>query len=83
MTTLEEVRARFARDQGLPFTSALTEVSILDALMPLGELTGRGMATLLLHHPRKRTAAPGQAARGHGALLGHIDIATTGMASRL
>src|SRR2546421_12309948 len=32
MTTLEEVRARFARDQGLPFTSALTEVSNLDAL---------------------------------------------------
>ncbi len=32
MTTLEEVRARFARDQGLPFADALTEVSILDAL---------------------------------------------------
>src|SRR5437764_6603359 len=32
MTTLEEVRARFARDQGLPFADALTESSILDAL---------------------------------------------------
>jgi hypothetical protein len=32
MTTLQEVRARFARDQGLPFTDALTEPSILDAL---------------------------------------------------
>lgn len=32
MTTLEEVRARFARDQGLPFADTLTELSILDAL---------------------------------------------------
>jgi Transposase DDE domain len=32
MTTLEEVRARFARDQGLPFADSLSEVSILDAL---------------------------------------------------
>jgi hypothetical protein len=32
MTTLEEVRARFARDQGLPFADALTEASIRDAL---------------------------------------------------
>src|SRR5437763_3515944 len=32
MTTLEEVRARFARDQGLPFANSLTESSILDAL---------------------------------------------------
>ena len=32
MTTLQEVRARFARDQGLPFADSLTESSILDAL---------------------------------------------------
>jgi len=32
MTTLEEVRARFARGQGLPFADALTEHSIFDAL---------------------------------------------------
>ena len=32
MTTLEEVRARFARDQGLPFADSLTQSSILDAL---------------------------------------------------
>jgi Transposase DDE domain len=32
MTTLEEVRARFARDQGLPFADSLSEQSILDAL---------------------------------------------------
>src|ERR1700688_2170143 len=32
MTTLEEVRARFARDQGLPFSASLSQDSILDAL---------------------------------------------------
>src|SRR3982751_4290958 len=32
MTTLQEVRARFARDQGLPFADSLTASSILDAL---------------------------------------------------
>src|SRR4051794_3189283 len=32
MSTLEEVRARFARDQGLPFADSLSEVSIKDAL---------------------------------------------------
>src|SRR3954465_8046537 len=32
MTTLEEVRARFARDQGLPFSDSLSRDSILDAL---------------------------------------------------
>jgi hypothetical protein len=32
MTALEEVRARFARDQGLPFSDSLSEASILAAL---------------------------------------------------
>jgi hypothetical protein len=32
MTTLEEVRARFARGEGLPFADSLSELSILDAL---------------------------------------------------
>jgi hypothetical protein len=32
MTTLNEVRARFARDQGLPFADALTERQIREAL---------------------------------------------------
>ena len=32
MTTLEEVRARFAHDQGLPFAVSLSRASILDAL---------------------------------------------------
>ena len=32
MTNFEEVRARFARDQGLPFADTLSELRILDAL---------------------------------------------------
>src|SRR5580698_6668107 len=32
MTTLESVRARFARNAGLPFTNVLTEANILDVL---------------------------------------------------
>jgi Transposase DDE domain len=32
MTTLDEVRARFAQDQGLPFSDSLSEASILAAL---------------------------------------------------
>ncbi len=32
MTTLKEVRARFARNEGLPFAEVLTEASIRDAL---------------------------------------------------
>ena len=36
MTTLEEVRARFARDQGLPFVASLSQDSILDALKQHG-----------------------------------------------
>src|SRR5215470_10839246 len=36
MTTLQEVRARFARDLGLPFADSLSERSILDALQEHG-----------------------------------------------
>ena len=32
MTSLEAVRARFARNEGLPFTDILTEANILDVL---------------------------------------------------
>ena len=47
--------------------------TILELLLPLRTLTARGMAVLLLHHPKKGHALPGQAGRGHGALLGHVD----------
>src|SRR5438067_2525879 len=36
MTTLQAVRARFARDQGLPFADTLSERSIRDALREHG-----------------------------------------------
>jgi hypothetical protein len=58
----------------LPGKSENDAVSMLEALMPLRRLTSLGMAVLVLHHPRKREAAPGQAPRGSGALLGHADI---------
>jgi hypothetical protein len=32
MMSLEQLRARFARDEGLPLADVLTEASILDAL---------------------------------------------------
>jgi hypothetical protein len=34
MATLEEVRARFARDQGLPFAASLSRASILAVACP-------------------------------------------------
>jgi AAA domain len=48
--------------------------AILDALMPLDELKRAGTGVLLHHHPAKGARAPGLAARGHGVLLGHVDI---------
>ncbi|HKI36576.1 MAG TPA: AAA family ATPase, partial [Gemmataceae bacterium] len=47
---------------------------MLEALLPLQHLTERGMAVLLLHHPRKGAPADAQAARGTGALAGYADI---------
>jgi hypothetical protein len=51
-----------------------TARSVLDTLMPLAALTRRGMAVLALHHPGRGPDRLGQAARGSGALLGHVDI---------
>jgi hypothetical protein len=47
---------------------------MLDALVPLRQLTDGRMAVLLLHHPRKGVAPEGQAARGTGSLTGFVDI---------
>jgi len=44
------------------------------ALRPLDQLTAAGLAVLLMHHPRKGTLLPGQAARGSGALTSYADI---------
>jgi hypothetical protein len=48
--------------------------AMLDALLPLQRLTRRGVCVLVLHHPRKGEVKAGQAARGSGALAGHVDI---------
>jgi AAA domain-containing protein len=48
--------------------------AMLEALLPLQRLTRRGLAILLLHHPRKERSAGGMAARGSGALTGFADV---------
>jgi hypothetical protein len=48
--------------------------AIFEALLPLNVFTRAGLGVLLLHHPKKGEPAIGQAARGSGALLGHVDI---------
>jgi hypothetical protein len=45
------------------------------ALASLRELTDRGIAVWVLHHPRKGRLREGQMARGAGSLLGVVDIA--------
>jgi hypothetical protein len=47
---------------------------MLEALVPLSRLTSQGCTVLMLHHSRKCAAAPGQQARGSGALSGHVDV---------
>lgn len=47
---------------------------MLEVLLPLQRLTTLGICVLVLHHPRKGESTPGRAARGSGALTGHMDI---------
>jgi hypothetical protein len=49
-------------------------VAITDFVLPLHELTEEGASVLLLHHPRRKDSPVGQAARGSGALQGHVDV---------
>jgi hypothetical protein len=48
--------------------------TVLEALLPLGDLTRLGMAGLVLHHPSKADGRLGYSSRGSGALLGHVDV---------
>jgi AAA domain len=51
----------------------------LNFLMPFSRLLGAGAAVLLMHHPgRKSGHRLGDAARGSGAFLGHVDISIGG-----
>jgi len=47
---------------------------MMQALLPLEVLQAVNMAVLLVHHPSKQPGAEGQRARGHGTLIGHVDI---------
>ena len=58
----------------LPCASENLADNMLKALLPLQDLTARGAALLLLHHPKKGDTRPGQAARGSGALPSFVDI---------
>jgi hypothetical protein len=58
----------------LPGRSENDAAAMLDVLLPLQELTRRGVGVLILHHPRKKESAPGRMARGSGALSGSADV---------
>jgi hypothetical protein len=58
----------------LPARSESEVGSVMEALLPLQQLTGAGLAVLLLHHPRKQGGPDGLWARGSGALPAHADI---------
>jgi hypothetical protein len=47
---------------------------VLDVLLPLNALAAQGMAVLATHHPARGPRPAGEAARGSGAILGHVDI---------
>jgi hypothetical protein len=58
----------------LPAHSELTADAMLEALLPLQVLKAEGVSILFAHHPRRRASAPGQLARGSGALPGYVDV---------
>jgi hypothetical protein len=58
----------------LPGHAETNAALMMEALLPLRELTNRDVAVNLLHHPRKGDVRAGQAARGSGALPAFADI---------
>jgi hypothetical protein len=58
----------------LPGRNENNATVVQDALLPFRRLTRQGVATLLMHHPRKGEPRLGQAARGSGAFDGFADI---------
>jgi hypothetical protein len=58
----------------LPGRDENSAAGMLEALLPLGELTRQGMAVLVLHHPRKHRTEEGQSPRGSGALPSYADV---------
>jgi AAA domain len=47
---------------------------VMEALEPVRNLAGAGMAVLLLHHPRKERLGAGRESRGSGALSAFVDV---------
>jgi hypothetical protein len=58
----------------LPGGNEASAGAVMNALLPLVQLTRLGLAVLLLHHPRKAASEAGYAARGSGAFAGFADI---------
>ncbi|MCE9562454.1 MAG: AAA family ATPase [Planctomycetes bacterium] len=58
----------------LPGRSESDPCTLLEMLEPLRRLAERGVAVLVLHHPRKKASEEGHTARGSGALLGFVDV---------
>lgn len=57
-----------------PMRSENEASEMLKSLLPLQRLTSRGIAVVVLHHPKKGPLLPGQMARGSGALSAFVDI---------
>jgi hypothetical protein len=82
---VDHIRALHARsgvqllviDTLAKFLPAATENSadgMVAFLSELQHLADAGIAVLIIHHPGRRRAVAGQAARGSSALTGHVDI---------
>ena len=58
----------------LPGRSENDAATIMEAMLPLRQLTQAGVSILILHHPKKGKIVPGQGSRGSGALTSWADI---------
>ena len=58
----------------MPVRNENFAADVLEAFEPLRDLSERGLATLVLHHPKKGQTLEGQASRGSGAKDGLVDI---------
>jgi hypothetical protein len=58
----------------LPAACESSPDRMMEALFAFECLQRLGVAILLVHHPSKAASAEGLLARGHGALVGHVDI---------
>ncbi|MFL5240782.1 MAG: AAA family ATPase [Gemmataceae bacterium] len=47
---------------------------MMQTLAPLQRLTEKGVALMIVHHPRRKPSAPGHSMRGSGALPASVDI---------